>query len=71
MSANFIRRGFSASIQLEHKQGNSAGLSQWRADLRISQDPFNNVDALILALLSYLPFHGIVPGVDENEKISL
>lgn len=43
----------------------------WRADLRFSQDTFNDVDALILAMLSYLPFKGIVPGVDENEKISL
>ncbi len=43
----------------------------WRADLRFSQDPFNDVDALILAMLSYLPYKGIVPGVDEKEKISL
>jgi len=44
---------------------------KWRADLRFSQEPFNDVDALILALLSYLPFKGIVSGVDEKEKVSL
>ncbi|MBN2257412.1 MAG: DUF2974 domain-containing protein [Anaerolineaceae bacterium] len=44
---------------------------KWRADLRFSQEPFNDVDALILAMLSYLDFKGIVPGVDEKEKISL
>jgi hypothetical protein len=44
---------------------------KWRADLRFSQDPFNDIDALILAMFSYLPFKGIVPGIDEKEKITL
>ena len=44
---------------------------KWRADLRFSKDPFNDVDALILSMLSYLPFKHIVPGVDEKEKITL
>ena len=44
---------------------------KWRADLRFSRDPFNDVDALILAMLSYLPFKGIVPGIDERKKITL
>lgn len=44
---------------------------KWRADLRFSQDPFNDIDALILAMLSYLPFKGIVPGIDERKKNTL
>jgi hypothetical protein len=44
---------------------------KWRADLRFSKDPFNDVDALILSMLSYLPFKDIVPGVNEEEKITL
>jgi hypothetical protein len=43
----------------------------WRGDLSFSQDPFNNIDALILSLLSYLPFKDIVPGIDSNKEISL
>ena len=43
----------------------------WRGDLTFNQDPFNDVDALILALLSYLSFKNIVPGVDSNNSISL
>lgn len=44
---------------------------KWRADLRFSNDPFNDVDALILSMLSYLPFKDIVPGVNEKENITL
>ena len=45
--------------------------SDWRGDLSFAKDPFNDIDALILALLSYLPFKDIVPGVDSNKGISL
>ena len=44
---------------------------KWRADLRFSQDPFNDVDALILAMLSYLPFKDIVPGPESTKRITL
>ena len=33
---------------------------KWRGDLKISQAPFNHVDALILSRLSYAPFEDIV-----------
>ena len=34
----------------------------WRGDLTLAQDPFNEVDNLILAELSFVDFGGIVPG---------
>lgn len=43
----------------------------WRGDLDFDQDPLNDIDALILALLSYLSFKGIVPEVGSDEDISL
>jgi hypothetical protein len=43
----------------------------WRGDLSFSKDPLNDIDTLILALLSYLPFKDIVPGVESNQAISL
>lgn len=33
---------------------------EWRGDLKINQACFNNIDALILSRLSYIPFDGIV-----------
>lgn len=33
----------------------------WRGDITLAQSPFNPVDSLILSVLSYLPFDGIVP----------
>ncbi len=44
---------------------------EWRGDLSFTKDPVNDVDALIFALLSYLPLKGIVPGVDSGEDITL
>ena len=41
------------------------------ADSLFSKDPFNDVDALVLSMLSYLPFEDIVPGVDKKDKITL
>lgn len=41
------------------------------ADSRFSNDPFNDVDALVLSMLSYLSFENIVPGVNEKGKITL
>lgn len=40
----------------------------WRGDLRLQQDPFNEVDNLVLATLSYLDFSGII---DSNFRQSL
>lgn len=42
----------------------------WRGDLNMSQACFNNVDALILSRLSYIPFEGIVLS-DPLNKITI
>ena len=42
----------------------------WRGDLTIQNDGFNDIDALILSRLSYFPFDGIV-SEDINDKISI
>ncbi len=39
---------------------------KWRGDLSFLQDGVNNIDALIFARLSYLPFEHIVPQTFEN-----
>lgn len=51
--------------------GNIREYLHWRGDLSFLKDPFNDVDALILALLSYLRVKDIVPGIDSNKEISL
>lgn len=43
----------------------------WRGDLTLRQDPFNEVDNLILAELSFVDFGGIVPPPGEGEGVSL
>ena len=43
----------------------------WRGDLAFTQDPLNDIDTLILSMLSYLPFKGIVPGLEAKSSISL
>jgi len=44
---------------------------KWRGDLSFANDPLNDVDVLILALLSYLPFKGIVPPIGSKKRIAL
>lgn len=39
----------------------------WRGDITFEKDPCNQVDALILAQLSYLPFDGIVPDAFSDD----
>jgi len=41
----------------------------WRADIPLSADPFNEVDNLVLAMLSYVNFGGIVPA--DGTKVPL
>ncbi len=41
--------------------GNILDYLAWRGDLTFEQDPFNEVDSLVLCQLSYLHFDGIVP----------
>ena len=43
----------------------------WRGDLSWKVSPFNEVDNLLFAELSYIDFSGIVPPPDEKEEISL
>ena len=43
----------------------------WRGDLTLEQSPFNEVDNLILAELSFVDFQGIVPGPGEGESVPL
>ena len=43
----------------------------WRVDLTLEQAPFNEVDNLILAELSFVDFKDIVPGPGEGESIVL
>jgi hypothetical protein len=43
----------------------------WRGDLSFERDPINEVDSLILSLISYNDFEGIVPGVGSKESIGL
>jgi hypothetical protein len=55
----------------ENDMGNPMDYLQWRGDLSFSKDPFNDIDALLLALLSYLHLKDIVPGIESNKEISL
>ena len=43
----------------------------WRGDLTLAQSPFNEVDNLILAELSFVDFGGIVPGPGEGNSVPL
>ena len=46
--------------------GNVFDYLQWRGDLTLFRSPFGEVDNLVLSLLSYLDFGGIVPPVGEE-----
>ena len=43
----------------------------WRGDLTLDQSPFNEVDNLILAELSFVDFKDIVPGPGEGDSVVL
>lgn len=43
----------------------------WRGDLTLDQSPFNEVDNLILAELSFVDFRDIVPAPGEGESVNL
>ena len=43
----------------------------WRGDLTLDQSPFNEVDNLILAELSFVDFKEIVPAPGEGESVNL
>lgn len=43
----------------------------WRGDLLFSQSPINEIDGLILANLSYVPFDAVLPSTWEPDSLSL
>lgn len=43
----------------------------WRGDITLAQSPFNAVDSLILSVLCYLPFDGIVPSTFDRRGITI
>ena len=43
---------------------------KWRGDLSLDENPFNEVDAMVLARISYIPFDGIV-AANFKERILL
>lgn len=43
----------------------------WRGDLTLAQDPFNEVDSLVLCQLSYCDLKGIVPAPGERGSVSV
>lgn len=43
----------------------------WRGDLTLAQDPFNEVDNLVLSQLSYLDLAGVVPAPGEGRPVSV
>jgi hypothetical protein len=43
----------------------------WRGDLSFLVDPLNDIDVLILSLISYLPLKDIVPDIESRQQISL
>ena len=51
--------------------GNILDYLDWRGDLTLAQDPFNEVDNLILAELSFVDFGGIVPGPGGGRAVPL
>lgn len=44
---------------------------EMRGDITLAERPFNDVDNVILASLSYLDFKGIVPTAEENTSIRI
>ena len=49
--------------------GNINDYIRWRGDLTFEQDPFNKVDAMLFACLSYVDFSGAVP--EDGSEITL
>lgn len=44
---------------------------KWRGDLLIKDNPFNEIDALILCEMVYVRFDGVVPGPGEEGSITI
>ena len=44
---------------------------EWRSDLTFFQDGQNEIDGLIFAELSYIPFEKLVPSIEEGKTITI
>ncbi|MBQ3281204.1 MAG: DUF2974 domain-containing protein [Eubacterium sp.] len=55
-------------IEADERTGNLFDYVNWRGDIPMSVDPFNEVDNLLLSALVYAPFDGLVP---EKGSITL
>ena len=51
--------------------GNILTYLQWRGDLSWKEHPFNEIDNLVLAELSYLKMDGIVPSLSEGGSVTV
>ena len=51
--------------------GNLLDYLDWRGDLTMAQAPFNEVDNLILAELSYVDFRGILPPPGQGQPVPM
>ena len=49
--------------------GNITDYLKWRGDLTFEQDPFNEVDNLILAQLAYVDLKDFIPSVKTGDKL--
>lgn len=56
--------------ELQHG-GNITDYLLWRGDMTLRQRPFNIVDNLVLAYLSYYNFQGIVPALGVHDSITV
>ena len=54
-----------------NRTGNLFDYIDWRGDIPMSVDPFNEVDNLVLSTLVYCPLDGIVPGEDMTQTLPL
>jgi uncharacterized membrane protein HdeD (DUF308 family) len=51
--------------------GNILTYLKWRGDLSFKEQPFNEVDNLILAAVSYLDLEGIVPNLGQDKSVTI
>ena len=57
--------------EAENRTGNLFDYINWRGDIPMSVDPFNEVDNLVLSAVIYAPFDGIVPGEGFDGAVTL
>lgn len=57
--------------QIAKRTYNMIDYVTWRGDLPYASVPFNDVDGLVLACVSYLDFQGIVPGMEDGASVAL